>query len=309
MNFLLKLFAFVLIVIILDFSIGTVLKHYYFKQYSGYEFRTMYAMEETTADLLIFGSSKANHQYYPAIFENRLKLTYYNVGRDGTSIFYSYAILKSILKRYSPKMIILDITREFGKNQESYDRLSMLLPYYEKHPEIRSIIELKSKYEKLKLLSKIYPYNSLIFSIIAGNSEFNEERHRNINGYIPLFKELNPKSLIHSTPLHYDLDSVKIKIYESFIKDCIKSNIKLYIVISPDYINLEYNDKANIVAEKIAQKYNVKCFDFYRDTSLVNHAKYFADNSHLNDNGAKVFSKLVVDKIAQDYQKNNKSEN
>jgi len=295
--FLLKLFIFFLIVFVLDFFIGSGLKYYYFKQNSGFLYRTTYAIEEASADVLIFGSSKANHQYYPAIFEDRLKLSYYNVGRDGSSIFYHYAILKAVLKRYSPKMIILDISREFEKKQDSYDRISMLLPYYEEHPEMRQIIGLKSPYEKIKLISKIYPYNSLLFSIVAGNSEFNTNRYKDINGYVPLSNIWKYPIQTYSFPVGYELDSVKMNVYESFIKDCIKAKIKLYIVSSPDYSKLEYIEKSNLAGKEIAQKYNVKFFDYSKDSLFLNNSQFFADVSHLNDSGAIAFSNLIINEI------------
>ena len=61
-------------------------------------------------------------------------------------------MLKGVLKRYSPKIIILDIVnKEFQKNADSYEKISPLLPYYNSHPEIRSIVQLRSRYEKHKL--------------------------------------------------------------------------------------------------------------------------------------------------------------
>ncbi len=80
----------------------------------------------------------------------------YNTGRDGKIIFYNYAVLKSILKRYTPKIAILDFNREeFSNDGESYDRLSSLFPYYYNHPEIRPILKLKNPLKKLKLFKNI----------------------------------------------------------------------------------------------------------------------------------------------------------
>ena len=150
-----KLLVLFITLVFFDFIIGSLLNIFYFKQESGLQYRTTYSIEKTTADLLIFGSSTANHNYHPGIFQNRLNMSYYNVGRDGKSIFYHYAVLEAVLKRYTPKMIIYDFDEhEFSKDQESYDRLSSFLPYYKKHPEIRSIVDLKSPYEKYKTTVK-----------------------------------------------------------------------------------------------------------------------------------------------------------
>ena len=172
-----RLLFFLLIIFCLDFTFGLILKYLYYKQDSGLLYRTTYSMDSTRAQLLIFGSSTANHHYVPVLFENKMNATLYNAGRDGNSILYHYSVLTSILKRYSPEIAILDFNAgEFKKDMQSYERLSSLLPYYEYHPEIRSIIQRKNKFEKYKLLSKIYPFNSLIFTIAIGSSSLNKKK-------------------------------------------------------------------------------------------------------------------------------------
>jgi predicted peroxiredoxin len=300
--FLYKLFVFVLIIFTLDYTIGSILKYYYFTQSSGFYYRTTYSLEKTKADVLIFGSSKANHQFYPDAFEKRLKLSYYNVGRDGSSIFYHYAMLKSVLQRYTPKIIILEVTREFEKKQFSYDRISMLLPYYDRHPEIRSIIELKSPFEKLKLTSKVYPYNSLVFSIISGNSEFNTHKNKDSKGYVPLTNVWKEPIQYFWAPSGKEVDTAKINIYESFIKDCIKSGVKLYVVCSPNFYKLDHIDNSYLIGKEMAQKYNIKFIDHSKDSLFINNNCYFADIHHLNKNGSILFTNILVDEIIKDYQ-------
>src|SRR6266498_4701938 len=180
-----KLSVLFVTLIVLDFLIGSLLNFFYFKQKSGTLYRTTYSLEKTTADLIIFGSSTANHNYYPQLFQKRFNMSCYNTGRDGISVFYQYAVLESMLKRYSPKIAIYDFEyHEFRKEKNDYDRLSVLLPYYKTHSEIRSVIELKSPYERLKLTSKVYPFNSMLFSIAIGNAELNKKRRGDINGYV-----------------------------------------------------------------------------------------------------------------------------
>jgi hypothetical protein len=301
--FLTKIFILFLIVFSLDFIIGSLLQTLYFRQESGFLYRTTYSLEKTTEDLLIFGSSTANHNYSPQIFTDRLKISSYNVGRDGTSIFYDYAILKGTLKRYLPKIIILNFDLdEFTKTAESYDRLSILLPYYKRDPEIRSILELRSSYEKIKRHSKIYPYNSFIFSILAGDAKFNKKRRQDYNGFVPLTN-------IHKKPLqkrHFEkqeLDSNKINIYQSFIEDCTKANIKLYVFCSPNFSKADDSSSSVIEGEKIANAHNIPFVDYSQDSTFINNPPLFSDIGHLNHKGAFIFSNMVVDKITSENKK------
>ena len=298
--FLFKLALLIAIVFTLDFIIGVVLNYFYFKQDNGLQYRTTYSIEKTKADILIFGSSRANHHYRPDVFENRMKLSFYNAGRDGNFIFYHLAVLKGVLKRYSPKIVILDfVIDEFQQNQIGYDGLSSLLPYYRNHPEMRSIIDLKSKYERLKMLSCIYPYNSSMFTIAVGNAEFNKKRDNEIQGYVPLTKTWDGPILVENNSSKYDIDSVKVNAFKEFILECIQAKVKLYIVCSPYFAKLNHSDYSLIIGKEIAKRNNIDFFDFSKDTTFINSPKLFADIEHLNDTGASVFSNLLINSICK----------
>ncbi len=297
--FFLKLVIFFIIVFLLDYSIGSILRYFYFKQESGLQYRTTNSIEKTTADLLIFGSSRANHHYDPNVFEKRLHLSYYNVGRDGNYILYHTAVLNAVLKRYSPKIVILDINGwEFQKKENSFDYLSSLLPYYKAHPEMHSIIELKSRFEKVKMLSFIYPFNSSIFTIAIGNTEFNKKRRSDIQGYVPLTKVWNGTIQVDSSSTIYEIDSIKVKAYETFIKNCIQSKVKLYIVCSPYLIKSNHLDNSLELVKEIAKRNNIEFFDYSSDTTFTNNSTLFADIAHLNEKGATVFSNILIDNIS-----------
>lgn len=303
-NILFKILFFLGVLVTTDFVLGNLLRYMYFRQNSGWLYRTTYAIDSTRADLLIFGSSRANHHYYTREFEQRLNLSGYNTGRDGNAIFYHYAVLQAVLKRYTPKVAILDFSHgEFMKTQDSYDRISSLLPYYEKHPEIRPVIQLKSPYEKYKLASSIYPYNSLLFQIIAGNSGYNKNRqNRNDDyGYVPLHKTWHGPLNFDSTFEKYELDTLKVKYFRSFVKDCVNADIKLYIILSPCYLRFRNDDISVNIARQTALEYHIPFYDFSDEPVFLGNPEIYADESHLNDSGAKLYSEMVIDRIILDF--------
>jgi len=298
--FAVKLVVFLVLVYIADYTIGYMLKLYYFKQDSGFQYRTTYAIEETKAEILIFGSSRAKNHYHPNIIEERLKMTYYNVGRDGNHIFYNYALLKLILKRYSPKIVVLDLVKgEFKETSESYEKISALLPYYDSYPEISSIIELRGKYERIKLLSKIYPYNSSIFSIAVGNTDFNKNRYVDMQGFVPWRKKIQCPPKTDTIYAEYKIDSVKVNLFESFIKNCNSQGVKLYIVVSPYYLISDITDSSIEKGIAIAEKYGVELLNYSQDTNFKLHCDFFADITHLNEDGAKLFTTKFVEELVQ----------
>lgn len=303
--FLFKLLFFIIVLFFLDLAIGYLLKYFYFKQDSGILYRTTYAIDSTKADVLIFGSSTANHHYIPELFNKKMYLSCYNTGRDGNSILFSYAVLKGVLKRYNPEMIILDINPgEFQEDQDSYDRISSLLPYYDTHPEIRSIIQLKSSFEKYKLISKIYPFNSLLFTIAVGNADFNKDREliNDENGYVPLKNTWNEPLDTDTSIFLYKLDSTKIEIFKSFINECHKSNVRLYVFLSPKFIQYKHEDPTVEIVNRICTETNIPFYSFRNDSFFLKHENLFDDKGHLNAAGAKIYTGIVIDKITNEHR-------
>lgn len=284
------------IVFVFDFAIGRTLRYFYFKETSGLDYRTTYAMDSTKAGILIFGSSRANHHYVPEIYEDSLKMTFYNSGRDGNGIFFQTAVLKSALKRYTPKVIILDFAEDIKKERRSYDRMSSLLPYYWKHEEIRKAVELRSPFEKIKLLSEIYPFNSEILTIAIGNLEINKKRKSDNKGYVALYKEWEKG--IDSITINdmYEADSNKVNAFREFLVQAKKSGAIVFVVYSPIFIKFNKLQDINICRELCSSE-NVTFWDFSKDTLFLNNRQLFQDIEHLNNNGAKIFSNLMVDKI------------
>jgi hypothetical protein len=293
-----KLLLFICIIILFDFIIGAMLHWLYFRQKSGLLYRATYSMEKTNAGGLIFGSSRANHHYEPEVFKERLGLNFYNAGRDGNSIFYHYAVLKAVLKRYRPKMIVLDLNpQEFIVNKDSYDRLSSLFPYYKSHPEIRPVVNLKSPLEKYKMYSGIYPFNSFLLTILIGNLDANKERTQDIEGYIPLNNHLTHEIKTNQIPVTYETDSFKINVYKLFIAECKKFKVDLYIAASPNFIKSGYTDYSIRLGQGIAEKMHIPFYDFSRDSLFLNRSWLFSDPGHLNNDGAKLFSNNLIDSI------------
>jgi len=292
-----KFLLLLLIVFILDLTIGHVLRYYFYKQECGRQYRAIYAIDKTKADVLIFGSSTAYHHYVPPVIEKKLNESCYNVGSPGQGILFEYAVLKAVLKRYTPKMIILDVNlREFKSGKDYYDRLSFLLPFYKDHEEIRPIVDLKSPLEKYKLWSSIYAYNSSFLIIAGGNSEYFKKRNSDVEGYKPLTRVWD-KPMGEWDWYRYQFDTVKINMFKSFIDDCRKAGTRLIIVSSPRYIIFHQKEESYVMIDEIASDRKVDFLDFVSDTSFTNHREYFDDDAHLNAHGAEVFTHVVLNRL------------
>ena len=292
LKFLKKTVIILTIFTISDQVVGHIFHHLFFNIVAGENYRTTFTIDSTKADILVFGASRANHHYVPDILENELKMEVYNTGRDGNGLLYNYATFKAVTKRYSPKKIIFDIIpQELIYSKVDYERLSSLSPYYNDHQEIREIIELKGPFEKYKMLSEIYPYNSQLIAIVYRNLSKTKDTFN--KGYSPLYKKMNTMVADNSKEeLIGKIDKNKINALNDIASYCNKNKISLIFVCSPVFSNPKDKLRSKII-EDIALSENSRYFDFSCDSTFDNHPEYFQDNLHLNEDGAKIFSKLI----------------
>jgi hypothetical protein len=296
-----KLLILLALLFVLDRGIGALLEHFFFTKKSGFDARANYVINKTNADVLIFGSSKAAEHYNSRLLQDSLHLSVYNAGRDLSYIYYHYAILEAALKRYTPKLVILD-TRpnefEVFPGHEDLDRLNVLLPYYDTHPELRDIILMRSTLERYKLLSKMYPYNSLILQELIELLPL--ERYKKDDselGYIGKTGQWNkPKP-----PYVVDdaIDTAAAAFYKKFVELCKAKHVKLMVTFSPLYQNIDAERNKNVACiQRICKANNIPVFSYLHDAEFSN-VDYFFNDLHLNRKGSTIFSNRIVPQIRQ----------
>jgi hypothetical protein len=301
-----KLLFFFALLIISDQIIGKLLRNLYFNQKSGQQQVLTFVLSEVKSNILILGNSRAQHHYDSQILSDSLHMTCYNAGLDGGhSILLPYGQIKVLLQRYSPKLIILEIDPSaFEYDKGDYERLSIFLPYAKEYPELQKLVCLRSPFERFKLISAIYPFNSSIISILRFNTNLSPKI--TYNGYVPIFnKQLDAstyKSFISKyaqiEKTHRTFDTVKINALKQIKLLCENKGIRLALVCSPFFQSK--NDNPIYSNESIKDALSEVCdedfeiYDFKSDPRFNNHFDLFADYSHLNDSGAKLFTSYLA---------------
>jgi hypothetical protein len=307
MKFLKTAVILFLLIAVLDFALGKLLHHYYFKEKYGKDAEMTHVFTKVNADVIITGSSRARRNYDPVIIGDSLQLSCYNGGHDGQSLFYDLALMRTLIGRYQPKLVVVDLLpEEIYYNPVHYDRLSVLLPYYQDFPEVRGIVKLRGEdtssllckflhvnKEKIKLLSGIYPYNSTLYDIIIGHA--GKEDYA-LNGFYPLpntltideEKEIAKQyNQLYSKPSSIIIDRNKVNCLKEIITICKQNNIKVVIVFSPIYEDINRGTACDTL-KAISTEYAVPLLDYTLDKEF-HDLNYFADN-HMNYKGADFFS-------------------
>ncbi|MFN8250501.1 MAG: hypothetical protein U0V75_01370 [Ferruginibacter sp.] len=299
-----NIFLVLVTVFILDNAVGRLLRHFYFTETSGLNYRTTYSLDSAKPQVLIIGSSRANHHYIPAVFEAILNKTVYNSGRDGNGTFYQLSLMKTVLKRYTPEIIIIEYSSVFTKGKEEYDQLSSLLPYYCSHPEIRPIVQLRSPYERVKMLSQVYPFNSQLFTIAVGNLELNKQRYKDYQGYVPLHNTWKHPLDSAADTKDIPLDSLKVNAFKECLELAKAKGVKVLVVFSPIFQKYNYNQQVS-VCSKICSDHQIPFWDYSKDTGFIKQPPLFQDILHLNEKGAILFSNMVANRIKETVLANN----
>lgn len=278
---------------LLDIAVGYAFDFLISHAKGGKTGLSYYIDKKADEDILIFGSSRAQHHYDPFYIEDSLGLKCLNCGLDGNGIVAAYARYLQILERNNPKVVIYDV-------QPSYDYLSgdnvkfldALKPFC-REKQIKSIFErFEVKQEMVKMKSNMYCFNSRIIDYLLDFAFL-----RDINkGYSPYKGSLNVEKIEESeTTEDYvcDVDEIRLNLMEDFIEESKKRDVKLFFFVSPTLSNtadsINYQPVMNL-----CEKHNVQFMDF---RTLVSEPACFQDYSHMNVNGVAQYMPLVVETI------------
>ena len=291
-----NIILFFAIVFAIDFGFGKVCD-YMNAHAKGGVTKQMYDLcMKDRHDILIMGSSRAHHHYVPQIIEDSLGMDCYNAGQDGNGVILMYGIYQMIVNRYLPKLIIYDVEQAFDlyeyRNDNNRTRYLAAQKPYIREPGIASIFKDVSREEYYKTLSGLCRYNSvsipLLIDCIKSRPMF-DKGYSALNGAI---KE-EPKKKEAAEGLV--IDSVKFEYIRKFIGDVTERNIPLLVVASPKY-GTSNSDNLQPIKD-LCVCYGVPFLDYQADDVFMRHKEWFKEPMHLNDKGAKVFSRTIVSSI------------
>lgn len=281
------------IVLVIDFGFGKACD-YMNAHAKGGETKQMYDLcMKDQYDILIMGSSRAHHHYVPQIIEDSLEMSCFNAGHDGNGILLMYGIYQMIVNRYQPKLIIYDVEQAFDLYEYKADNhctryLAVQKPYYNQ-PGIAQIFKDVKQEEYYKTFSGLCRYNSISIPLVI---DYLTSRPMNSKGYSPLSGEMKKEPVKKEKSEAPTIDSLKYNYMRKFVKDVTEKKIPLLVVVSPKYGALDSDDLQPI--KDICEIYHVPFLDYYAAPEFMAHKEWFKEPMHLNDEGARMFSKRIV---------------
>lgn len=292
----LKYIAISLILLILaDSGFGLCMDYVNSKAKGGGAGKRNYIALESNEEILMFGSSRMSHHYNPSIIQDSLGMTCYNCGEDGNGIIFSYGMLQLVLERYTPKMIIYDVS-PFDVAADDYTKYTNLLkPYASAHSDLKDFVVSILPNEKWKMFSSFYRYNSNFISILGGLTLMPVYQ----GGYEPLkgVMTFDSKPVGEEFFKNYEsIDATKEYCLRRLIETCQSKDIKLIFAESPYFQGASMEPSYPLVQD-LCKEYNITYIDCVDLPSIVGHKEFFKDSSHMNEEAANMYTRYLVSQL------------
>ena len=294
-RYIINIIVFFAIVSLIDIGVGLIGDHMQFYAKGGDTRKTNDLIKSDVHDIIVFGSSRANHHYDTPFLSDSLGIDVYNAGYDGNGVVLSYGLLSMILERYQPKLIIFDNEPCFDINVYAGDNgnkryITPLKPYY-RNNGVSKVIQGVSKEEYYKSFSGMMRYNTTIISktmdYIGGGTVANQ-------GYVPMYGVYEGEQST-TEQKQASVDPFKLLCFENMLLLVKSKNVPILVVASPKYG--EKNSKDLQPIKDLCAKYQVPFVDYYADEVFMRHKEWFNEPMHLNAGGARVFSEKLISDI------------
>lgn len=294
-KYLLKIVLFFGIVAVVDSEFGKTCEWLQLHAKGGQMKCITQAALVQESDIIIMGSSRANHHYVSSVLADSLGVSVYNAGVDGNGIVLASGLYAMMTSRYTPKVVIYDVEPAFDINVYSEDGnntryLGSLRPYFA-NEKVRDIITRVDPVERYKDISSMFRYNSKIFDLIKDQfvvGGFVED------GFVPVQGTMTKEPEIKTDGKPSQTDEMKLEFLDEFVAELSNSDTRLIVVASPKYgaVTSEVFEPV----KEICNRYGVEFWDCYSAPEFQK-LEYFKEQMHLNEAGAKYYSAILAQRL------------
>jgi hypothetical protein len=271
-----------LLAVVLDYGYTSV----YLNSKSRDKVSDVFKSKARSYDVMILGSSRANNHFVTRIFEkNGLKT--FNYGMSGGHLYEASLLLKLMIERnYEIKTLILEADLNLSNDKQSEGVAAKFLPYIHRSEIIKNHFEQEYNFNELYYIPfyRYLKFDSKIGSRELFNTIIQKKTVATENGgyyALGVNKKGNMKNNILSlNPLKRN------KYYEEIKQLCKANNIHFIPIMTPmceNVIGMNYFEKVKSTYPEIHNYENV-----------VIENKYFSSCGHMNDNGARKFTSIIV---------------
>ena len=260
-----------------------------------------YALKQTDAEVVVFGSSRAVYHVDPEILSEGLGLNAFNAGLPGQGIQYARGIEALLLRRGSQaRLFVLHVNPENLWDSDTA-RIARLAPYYGEDPALDALLNATSPSARFKYAIRTFRYNSLVFPMLGSLLRGGEEIGNGFRSMPPdRPQDLRP----HDAGGGVDpgpIDPAMSDVYADFIDAARARGIEVVLVDGPRWRPQGMDAMTKIGhahLRELAARHGAAFIAIDEFTNPVFlDPDYFADVAHLNHAGATLYSEFLVEKL------------
>jgi hypothetical protein len=252
-------------------------------------------------NVAIYGSSRAKNHFDPKIIEDSLKLKSFVLGIDGHNFLLQYLMHKEYFKYNSqPNIIIYSVDLWSLVERKDLFQMNQFMPFMLWNIDIYDFTNSLKGFSRWDYFIPLIRYSGdflLISKIFSNNTD-----NYYYNGYRGIEDEWNndlAKARNEFGTAKIEIDPRTLDLMEQFIVELQEKKIDLIFVYSPDYVGghafFKNREEIIYIFNSLSEKFSIPFLDYSNDP-ICKEKKYFHDNSHLNKEGAELFTqKLIVD--------------
>lgn len=251
------------------------------------------------ADLLVAGSSKAWVQISPFVLDTALNVNSYNLGLDG----YGFNAQHMRFRYYEqfnskPEYIIYAVDLFTLTKRPDLFMPEQFAPYLDD-----SIIAKGTQaYQGFADIDYYNPFTkyckrprpvAIGLSELLGIRHFESAKFKGYEGQNVAWDSTFEKARRLRGQWVEQLDGATIKLFDSFLADCKKKDIKVMMVYPPEYFEartlIQNREEILSIYKQLSEKYDIVFLD-YSDDKMSYNIAYFYNSQHLNRKGAELFT-------------------
>ena len=256
-----------------------------------------FRLNHVMADVVIVGSSRGCHHYVSEVLRDSIthftgvEYSIFNCAIGGKFINSNSCAAESIMDRYTPKLLIFEVSEEELSGANSIKDMEFSAVNYNNNRFVKQYLDALGLEERVKMLSSMYRFNRKALFIVAS---FNKKSKGSL-GYQPL----NKKMTIHQKhnalreDSHRDIDKYSLNNFTRVLQTAQDKEIPLIIVSSPKFAPADNNE----FLAKTCRQFGVPYIELYNLELFNHHPEYFQDVRHLNDDGAHVYTELFFETL------------
>ncbi len=303
-----RVVGFVALFALLDAGLGSVLGG--LAEYADPKSSPLGALEAAKAnpdmDVLVLGSSRANHHIDPDLLGARLGMAVHNAGVDGQGIVFARAVQELVWANgIRPQVFVLQL-QAFDVMTFEPERALVASRFLESMPATRATLEGEGYNVKVKLTSRSFRYNSLVLQLALNRLRGQPAAAQ--DSYVSLDGSLGESTAgPEGVPGRWTSDAREVspeslRVLGGFVRAAVEAGSQVFVVTGPFLRGGPVLPSESAAADAIARVTSEEGGHLITvdETThpIFDDPALFYDPSHLNRQGAALYTGILAERIA-----------